>query len=454
MPDRAGTLSQARAASTARLARARPARVRQGRTRAGARAGGDVARSAAAMRGTMGPDMRALLVAPVVLATACFSDPGPPPSTGGSSTGDEPPVDAPAVVCGDGKVEGYEQCDAGAGNGGSSCRADCRKHECGDELVAPGVEECDDGEYNGEGACTAVCRDNVCGDMYVGPGEGCDDGNTDPNDGCDPTCKIEGCGDGVVGEGEECDDGNDVDTDACTSLCRQPACGDGILQQGEECDDGNSVPDDECTHQCTQPRCGDGILQDGEQCDDGNTQVDDQCSNGCTLDQLFVFVSSSRMSGAIGGIAAADATCQELAEKAGVQGIFRAWLSDGGESPQTRFQHGRPYVRLDKLPVADNLDALVKQGALKNPIVVTEANVKLGPAGGCDDASDKVWTNLRPNGMATGFLTCGKWTTEDGLPPASGGIGVAHASDATWTASECSLPCDALLRLYCVQQLP
>jgi cysteine-rich repeat protein len=398
--------------------------------------------------------MRALLVAPAVLATACFVDGGLGPYATGS-TGDEPPVDVPPVVCGDGKVEGYEECDEGAANGAGTpaCRADCRAHECGDGVVSP-VEQCDAGEFNGAGACSNVCRLDQCGDGYRGPKEGCDDDNEVDGDGCSAMCALETCGDGIVDDGEECDDMNSVDTDACTSLCRAAACGDGHTQLGEECDDGNPIPTDDCTDKCTLAACGDGIRQGDEQCDDGNKQVDDQCSNSCTLDQLFVFVSSVRVSGAIGGLAGADALCQQIAGSAGMQGYFRAWLSDGDQTPQTRFKHGRPYVRPDKLVVADSLDQLIAAGTLKNPIEITEANVPLQPALGCEDQTDKVWTNLRPNGMASGFLTCGEWTTEDGVAPATGGIGVAHAMDATWTASECSLPCDAQLRLYCVQQLP
>ena len=395
----------------------------------------------------------------LALATGClFVDEGLPASSSSASSGEPTsgePVDVPPIVCGDGEVEGYEACDEGAANGAGSptCRADCRAHDCGDGVVSP-VEQCDAGEYNGAGPCRSDCRLDVCGDMYIGPGEGCDDGDAVDGDGCSATCRLETCGDGVVDDGEECDDGNSVDTDACTSLCRAAACGDGYTQAGEECDDGNPIRTDACTNTCTHAICGDGILQDDEQCDDGNEQVGDLCSNACTLDQLLVFVSSVRVSGALGGFAGADALCQQLAETAGLQGEFRAWLSDGEQTPLTRFKHGRPYVRIDMLPVADDLDALVVAGMLKNPIDVTESNVPLQAAGGCEDETDKVWTNVRPNGTAAGSLTCGQWTTEEGVAPATGGVGVAHATDATWTASACSLPCEAQLRLYCVQQLP
>jgi cysteine-rich repeat protein len=57
------------------------------------------------------------------------------------------------AVCGDGKVEGGEECDEGADN------AD-------------------------DGACTTLCKPPGCGDTLLQPGEACDDGNAASDDGC------------------------------------------------------------------------------------------------------------------------------------------------------------------------------------------------------------------------------------------------------------------------------
>ena len=67
----------------------------------------------------------------------------------------------------------------------------------------------------------------VCGDGIIQGGEQCDDGNDVPNDGCTNACATPACGDGIVQVGEQCDDGNDVPTDACASGCKNAACGDG-----------------------------------------------------------------------------------------------------------------------------------------------------------------------------------------------------------------------------------
>ncbi len=62
-----------------------------------------------------------------------------------------------------------------------------------------------------------------CGDGIVDGMEECDDGNTMSGDGCDENCEIEippdNCGDGNVDPGEECDDGNNINGDGCDEDC-------------------------------------------------------------------------------------------------------------------------------------------------------------------------------------------------------------------------------------------
>ena len=61
----------------------------------------------------------------------------------------------------------------------------------------------------------------VCGDGEVQGDEECDDGNDNDLDACLNSCELAGCGDGILHEdfGEECDDGNDVVDDGCNSQC-------------------------------------------------------------------------------------------------------------------------------------------------------------------------------------------------------------------------------------------
>ena len=59
-----------------------------------------------------------------------------------------------------------------------------------------------------------------CGDGMVNGGEECDDGNTNNADNCTNLCQIvDGCGDGNIDAGELCDDNNVVSGDGCSATC-------------------------------------------------------------------------------------------------------------------------------------------------------------------------------------------------------------------------------------------
>lgn len=126
----------------------------------------------------------------------------------------------------------------------------------------------------------------VCGDGVVEGAEQCDDGNSSDSDECLANCKVAFCGDGYLWQGvEQCDDGNVRDGDACDASCTAASgCGNGVLDSGEACDDGNAVNSDGCVAGCIEARCGDGYAQLGtEECDDGNEDDADGCRNDCTL---------------------------------------------------------------------------------------------------------------------------------------------------------------------------
>jgi cysteine-rich repeat protein len=127
---------------------------------------------------------------------------------------------------------------------------------------------------------------HICGDGALEGDEECDDGNALSRDGCSPSCEEEICGDAVVNqESEECDDGNTTAADGCSSTCQKEVCGDAVVNQtSEECDDGNTAARDGCSSTCEKEVCGDGIVNlASEQCDDGNSAAADGCENDCTL---------------------------------------------------------------------------------------------------------------------------------------------------------------------------
>ena len=62
----------------------------------------------------------------------------------------------------------------------------------------------------------------ICGNGFLEGGEQCDDGNATSGDGCSAACIIEYCGDGILHPliGETCDDGNNLSGDGCSATCQ------------------------------------------------------------------------------------------------------------------------------------------------------------------------------------------------------------------------------------------
>lgn len=148
----------------------------------------------------------------------------------------------------------------------------------------------------GSGATQPAPVTSVCGNGVVEGSEQCDDNNTANGDGCSSTCQNETisiCGNGVVEGAEQCDDNNTADGDGCSSTCfiETIACGNGAVEAGEACDDGNTTDAGICNATCTAfTYCGDGTIQSpngdvvNEQCDDSNTNNGDGCDASCQIE--------------------------------------------------------------------------------------------------------------------------------------------------------------------------
>ena len=213
------------------------------------------------------------------------------------------------IRCGDGILNGEEDCDDGNDIVGDSCLPGCVSARCGDGVVWDSVESCDDGvrlrdqcEYGPE-ACTVCSADcsqvrldgRFCGDGRVTDDEECDPANPEDALECDDNCTRPACGNGHQGEDEECDDGNDVNGDTCDSNCTLPRCGNGIVTEGEQCDDGNAETEAceygeafcaVCNADCEIGlgiilTCGDRRIDGPEECDDGNDNLEDDCTEAC-----------------------------------------------------------------------------------------------------------------------------------------------------------------------------
>ncbi len=149
----------------------------------------------------------------------------------------------PGESCGDGVVNGLEQCDLGAGNNGicpSSCSTVCAFNTC--SCNNNNIQ--DNGEAGvdcGGGGCPPC---GVCGDGNINPGEQCD-----PPDGgitCDSNClNVTSCylfpGNYALCPGGECcvPDPGHQGFEMCTTTCT------GCIDDGD-CDDGNACTADVC----------------------------------------------------------------------------------------------------------------------------------------------------------------------------------------------------------------
>jgi len=146
--------------------------------------------------------------------------------------------------------------------------------------------------------------DAVCGNGLVEGDEDCDDGNVITTDAC-VNCRGAVCGDGFVQAGQEaCDDGNTVDEDDCTSDCEDARCGDGFVQTDvEACDDGNDDTTDDCVN-CRKAVCGDGFIQATEEaCDLGDDVDPSLCTADCTAPALATVTARSSSDGCSGVVA-------------------------------------------------------------------------------------------------------------------------------------------------------
>ena len=155
-------------------------------------------------------------------------------------------------LCGDGMKIGSEMCDDGNAMSGDGCSSTCQL-EPGATCPAPGM------------ACTTA----VCGNGKLETGETCDAGPMNglflgDGTGCSKTCTTEPkcrdgatthacdvtCGNGNLELGEDCDDGNTADGDGCSSKCKTEGgfmCPPMLKPDSEPCV-GSTDPTVKCLH--------------------------------------------------------------------------------------------------------------------------------------------------------------------------------------------------------------
>ncbi|MFO7567813.1 MAG: DUF4215 domain-containing protein [Enhygromyxa sp.] len=110
-------------------------------------------------------------------------------------------------------------CGEGLAEDDHSCSQETDEDES--EGDGEGADE-SEGESEGEGEGDEPSF--ACGDGVVEGDEECDDGNEVDDDGCSNACTLPACGDGIIQAelGETCDDGNTRGGDWCASTCLLP----------------------------------------------------------------------------------------------------------------------------------------------------------------------------------------------------------------------------------------
>jgi hypothetical protein len=153
-----------------------------------------------------------------------------------------------------------------------------------------------------------------------------------------------------------------------------------------------------------------------------------------------VFVTATSHTGDLGGLAGADAICQQRAQAVNLSGTFRAWLSTENVDAIDRLSGARGWVRVDGVPVVDSLEDLAA-GRLLNPIRIDER--------GGDVGNVFVVTSTRGNGTRhSSYNTCDDWTSTS--TAGFSGHGLSHAGAGMFTIFG-GTGCSVARRLYCFE---
>jgi hypothetical protein len=124
--------------------------------------------------------------------------------------------------------------------------------------------------------------------------------------------------------------------------------------------------------------------------------------DGATDRPNVAFVTSATTTGALGGVAGADAMCATAATNAGLPGTFVAFLSSQAQAASDRLVGSRGWVRTgDGAPIADTAESMLA-GTIFNGIDRDENGIKLA-------APKFVWTGSTTIGGSV--ENCGEWTT-------------------------------------------
>ncbi len=161
--------------------------------------------------------------------------------------------------------------------------------------------------------------------------------------------------------------------------------------------------------------------------------------------QKTIFVTSATFDGNLGGLTGADDKCQAEADgPASIvpSGTYLAWLSDGTDSPDTRFtKSSHPYMLPDGTKIAEDFTDLT-DGSILHTINIDTTGKSLG--------LQRFWTGTNADGTsAQQLVLCDGWT--DPLASSRGLTGSTIQTSTLWSARS-SWRCSRSYRLACFQQ--
>ncbi len=160
-----------------------------------------------------------------------------------------------------------------------------------------------------------------------------------------------------------------------------------------------------------------------------------------------VFVTSMSFNANLGGLTGADDKCQAEADgPASIvpSGTYLAWLSDGSDSPDTRFtKSAHPYVLPDGTKIAEDFTDLT-DGSILHAIDIDTTGELLG-------GIQKFWTGINADGTtAPQSVTCTGW--KDPLSYHHGMHGQTDLTTSSWSTIHANDSCRTSSRLLCFQQ--
>ncbi|HVJ89992.1 MAG TPA: hypothetical protein VM580_09315 [Labilithrix sp.] len=165
------------------------------------------------------------------------------------------------------------------------------------------------------------------------------------------------------------------------------------------------------------------------------------------VDSNYVFITSTKYDGNLGGLTGADTKCNDAATSAGLPGKYVAWLSDTGTDARDRLSGARGWRRVDGLPFADALSSAggtdLTEGKVFYPVVLDENGNSIAKG-------DHVFTGTRANGKALGGYSCDSWYSESASLLAI--VGSPLGGSVSWTNLESLGTCNESRHLYCFRK--